>query len=234
VLEENLLTYLAFGLQAFIYVRHVKGIVATNIPAEEDYLRNAYGQAVDIDELGRNASIWTGMNASNIVGDELVARDRSLFERIVRGNDAPLSIRARALAAITTHIGNCEQQASVAFDYLARSAHRQQVGFALEMVNLRNLRNDEQDDRHVVVVIGRGNGAIEDPSAWNPEAIICDPWAEEAYPVSELQARSSPDHLLYPYIGDAPGAALDFRLEANADWPWDTELETHTLPDWSH
>lgn len=226
------MSYLAFALQAFVYVRHVKGIVATNIPADEVYLRAAYGNAVDIEALARNASIRTSGHANNIVSDELMARDRPLYERVVRGDNAPLQIRYQALAAVTTHIGNCEQQASVAFDYLARSGHRKQVAFALEMVALHDRANPEQDDQHVVVVIGRNDGAIEDPSAWNPEAVICDPWAEEAYPVRELGARSSAEHLLYPYIGNAPGAALEFRLEGNADWPWDTELEAHRLPDW--
>ena len=53
-------------------------------------------------------------------------------------------------------------------------------------------------DDHAFVVIGRTGGDRECFETWNPDAYICDPWAEQCYPISEFRVKQCGPNI--PYI----------------------------------
>ncbi len=62
--------------------------------------------------------------------------------------------------------GNCQEMAAVAFLYLL-----EQGVFPIEMVSIPH---------HTFVVIGRDPSTpIDEPSQWNADTIVCDPWRRE-------------------------------------------------------
>ena len=66
--------------------------------------------------------------------------------------------------------GNCTEQARIAFDYIAK-----QGVFPLELFSM--LYGD-----HAFVVVGRNQATDPlDPTTWNLDAVVCDPWAGEVY-----------------------------------------------------
>ncbi|HGK6652029.1 TPA: hypothetical protein ACJ5DZ_003124, partial [Legionella pneumophila] len=60
---------------------------------------------------------------------------------------------------------------------------------------------------HCLIVIGRVSGSDpNDISTWGEEAVICDPWAEKAYPLSEFRKMQSPENdIRYPEMCYANG-----------------------------
>jgi hypothetical protein len=92
-------------------------------------------------------------------------------------NDAA-SIKAAALLVVQHRAGNCQEQAALAFDKLARLGVR-----PVELMGVYL-----QD--HVLVIAGRLQGALGQQCnfrAWNEDAVVCDPWAKRAYFVTELE-----------------------------------------------
>ncbi|WP_340609515.1 hypothetical protein [Xenorhabdus bharatensis] len=78
-------------------------------------------------------------------------------------------------STIESKIGNCGEKAILAFYYLKM----QQVE-PLELFDAS--MGEAADDYHTFVVIGRTRGIETDPSTWNHETVVCDPWAEQVYP----------------------------------------------------
>lgn len=71
--------------------------------------------------------------------------------------------------------GNCYEQANLAFDYLVKQG--------ISPVELFSMIYGD----HVFVVIGRNpNTNAADPTTWNADAIICDPWAGEVYSAKDF------------------------------------------------
>jgi hypothetical protein len=101
---------------------------------------------------------------------DAVGRDVDVYSLL----DAP-SIKEAARLVGQHRAGNCQEQAALAFDMLARAGQR-----PLELMSIR-----EQD--HVVVVVGRLSGTPSTHDAWNKDTVICDAWAKRAYFVYALE-----------------------------------------------
>lgn len=104
----------------------------------------------------------------------------------VTGTAAPDYLsRFRQIYEITlrTKAGNCNEQSITAFVWLLDRGVR-----PLAWMHLTN-------GKHAFVVVGRKPGSGDDPSKWGDTAVVCDPWAGEAYPlpaekgVALLQSR---------------------------------------------
>ena len=98
------------------------------------------------------------------------------------GGDPVAKLNARAQLAQHLGVGNCNEQAAVAFDYL-RTTGRETglacVGFP--------------DHDHVFVVLGLHQRPPDEdsytygqgpPASWGADAVVCDPWYHEWFAVS--------------------------------------------------
>ena len=88
-------------------------------------------------------------------------------------------IRQVANDSIKWGVGNCGEQAAISFTELYNRGVR-----PLDYMWLTNRK-------HAFVVIGRKSDSGEDPSAWGDEAVICDPWNNDAYQLMPEMARST-------------------------------------------
>jgi hypothetical protein len=88
------------------------------------------------------------------------------------------------LARVTERLGcgNCGGQSALAFKELYDVGIR-----PLDWMWLTNMK-------HAFVVIGKATGGTIDPSTWGPDAVICDPWKGDSYP---LPAEKAKDLLLH-------------------------------------
>lgn len=79
--------------------------------------------------------------------------------------------------------GNCGEQAQTAFVFLKKKGVCN-LDFCSTSIGGHNL-----------VVIGRESGSNpEDISTWGDSAVICDPWAERAYPLSDFKEMQKPEN----------------------------------------
>ncbi|MBV8881037.1 MAG: hypothetical protein JO332_13800, partial [Planctomycetaceae bacterium] len=88
-------------------------------------------------------------------------------------------IRKIADNAIMTRCGNCGENAAIAFILSADAK--------VEPLDYMELAAPEDD--HAFLVIGRREGsnpARYDATSWGPDAVVCDPWMNKAYPCSEM------------------------------------------------
>lgn len=229
--------YLDFARLAVLHVRNERGLVSTNIDGDRALLSRGYGtNDAGVDAIAGNAGRTIG-SANDIVADELLARDRALYVRLtsVESPSNAVGIRAMALASTTTLVGNCEAQSAIAFDFLARFRDGRGLDFPIEMMSLSQRGGNGDDDQHVFVVIGRrAQTTANNPETWNPEAVICDPWAGAAYRVSELAGHATDrNDAIYPYARGLPQTGVMFRLEGNARWAWDGDPDAGPiLPTW--
>jgi hypothetical protein len=93
-------------------------------------------------------------------------------------------IEITAQASVNTRRGNCDEMSSIAFLWLASTSVRP--------VELLETGENGNGDKHQFVVIGRpGTADLQDPDVWTKDAVICDPWLDDAYKAAEL-----PDRLL--------------------------------------
>ena len=107
-------------------------------------------------------------------------RKRAKFAAGARARGAPQSLAQWIMElhyadnfACLMRAGNCGEQAAVAYVYLYHQGVR-----PLEYVTLAN-------GGHVFVLIGREAGSsLSDYKAWGDEAVVCDPWDNNAYPVA--------------------------------------------------
>ncbi|MDF1684675.1 MAG: hypothetical protein P1U36_08480 [Legionellaceae bacterium] len=81
--------------------------------------------------------------------------------------------------AKTHSVGNCCEKSCVAFNFL--NTHP-----SLSQVNIELFNNPFSD--HFFVVVGRHEDTpVHDPSQWNKDAVICDPWGESScYKISSV------------------------------------------------
>jgi hypothetical protein len=87
-------------------------------------------------------------------------------------------VRIKAQGAREARCGNCGEQSAVAFVFLLDKGVRPVEWFKFSDID------------HAFVVIGRlENSKENDPYDWGPNAVICDPWYEKAYPASELRTH---------------------------------------------
>jgi hypothetical protein len=117
--------------------------------------------------------------------------------------DAP-SVLAAAQLVAQHRAGNCQEQAALALDKLARRNVR-----PLEIMDILN-----QD--HTLVVAGRLAGNPLASEGWNSDTVICDPWAKRAYFVHALADEMA---LIRSVTSGETKMIQKFRLGAGARWP---------------
>ncbi|MPQ69654.1 MULTISPECIES: hypothetical protein [unclassified Pseudomonas] len=177
-----------------------------------------------------------GIAASNRPGDALTHGNAVLEQRHAVLNQSYLDdgifgfegkayVKAVAAAARASRAGNCEEQACLAFDMLAST------GIApLELMSLRNPVGAEgyqgpeirgaitgiveagyAGPDHVFVVCGRGvQTNLQDPTTWNDDAVICDPWAKRAYFVADMADEMK---LINRVSGGSMSTSQKYRFE---------------------
>jgi len=92
------------------------------------------------------------------------------------------------------------------------------------------------DEAHVLLVLGRTPGGANTPhTAWNDLAVVCDPWSDDVYPASDLDAHAKDrTGTLWPYTLGQPLLKLLYRSESNDKWAWTDEPGSSGLrPVWS-
>ena len=102
-------------------------------------------------------------------------------------------------------MGNCGEHARIAFDYL------KQIGVRVELVS------DFANDHCFVVIDKDPKSSSADPREWGAHAVVCDPWARQCFPASELKKRLA--HILFTH-SRLPIDHLekeDFRLLNSSD-----------------
>lgn len=117
-------------------------------------------------------------------------REISLKIRDV-SSDLPMNEFLKRMADILEEhrVGNCEEMVDLGLYYLSQSTNFHVKG---EVFSLK--KGD-----HVFLVIGRDpNSDPTDYATWGKDAIICDPWAGQAYPVSEIETKLH-SHRVYYY-----------------------------------
>lgn len=86
-----------------------------------------------------------------------------------------------AVASAKTQRGNCDEMSSLAF-LLLRDA-------GIKPIDLVETAPNAKDDKHQFVIIGRrSDEPLDEPDSWT-EAVICDPWAENASSTEGLMVR---------------------------------------------
>lgn len=94
-------------------------------------------------------------------------------------------IREIADQAVRTRCGNCGEHAAVAF--------MQCIESKVEPIDYMECAGPGDD--HAFLVIGRrenSNPARYDAATWGPDAVVCDPWMNKAYPCSEMAIHLAP------------------------------------------
>lgn len=82
--------------------------------------------------------------------------------------------------------GHCAEQAAAAYWFLV-----DEMGLHGSSVDLCDVMNGD----HAVVVIGRrSNSDPEDMRTWGADAVVCDPWANKAYPLSKFEEMQRPEN----------------------------------------
>ena len=121
-----------------------------------------------------------------------------------------------AAASMRLHgIGGCVELSGAAFEWLNEQGVR-----PLDLMGFTS-------DSHVFVVVGRQDGSNSaDPSTWGPDAVICDPWANKVYPVSEWSENQRSENNVPLAYGAGDGhylcgvLASCIRLGTKMDDPW--------------
>src|SRR3990167_2136058 len=97
------------------------------------------------------------------------------------------------IAAQTFQIGNCYEQALIAFYFLAT----QKAVLNVELIHMPFAD-------HIFVLIGRAeNSDIADPMTWGDDVVVCDPWGCRYYPASNFLFQMNDllsDQLGYSYF----------------------------------
>lgn len=89
-------------------------------------------------------------------------------------------IRWMAHTAKKAKVGNCGECASVAFMYLRDIQRAKRLDW---------MRYNKPGD-HAWVVIGRAQKSkTSDYKTWGPEAVVCDPWGNVAFPANQVPSK---------------------------------------------
>jgi hypothetical protein len=99
------------------------------------------------------------------------------------------NIEVTAHAAMDVKKGNCDEMSSIAYLFL-RIRGTRPIDLFETMAAVRGVGEDAVEDSHQFVVIGRqGNQNRNSPDTWSADAVICDPWANEAYQAASLHEK---------------------------------------------
>ncbi len=124
-------------------------------------------------------------------------------------------IEVTAQASVDTKKGNCDEMSSIAYLYLRSSTIRPIDLFETGVV-YKGDGEDRFEDKHQFVVIGRGTNESQNvPTSWSADAVVCDPWAEAAYPGRDLHDKLG--ELGYPT--QLTLRMRDERVDRDADNP---------------
>jgi hypothetical protein len=102
---------------------------------------------------------------------------------VTAATDPIESLWKRAQFAAHVKVGNCHEQAAIAFSYLHQTGREQKLACVA-------YRSNVPDNQHVFVVLGLDQrpdrlsfkfGQVPD---WGFDAVVCDPWAHEWFRVS--------------------------------------------------
>ena len=81
------------------------------------------------------------------------------------------------------HFGNCGEMSAVAY------LHLRPLIRPITLVEVKFF-SSWRDANHAFVVIGRDAASVNtDIRKWNPECAVCDPWANKAYPLRQIEAE---------------------------------------------
>lgn len=117
---------------------------------------------------------------------------------------APDVARIRAAVLRETGFGTCSDVSAAAYRDLV---DRLPAGTRVEQCRL--VGGD-----HSLVVIGRREGSDpKDMSTWGPEAVVCDAWANKAYPLSQFEAMRRPELDVKRFNGSSDAHYLSGRLQ---------------------
>ena len=101
------------------------------------------------------------------------------------------NIMAPAIVGRKFSWGNCESKAALAFIYLGENGVT-----PIEVMSV--------GDDHILLVLGRDQkGKIPDLSTWGEKAVVCDPWADDAYGAQLLRTK-----VTQPPLAAVVGATL--------------------------
>jgi hypothetical protein len=124
-------------------------------------------------------------------------------------------IEVTAQASVDKKKGNCDEMSSIAYLYLRSSAIRPIDLFETGVV-FKGEGENRFEDKHQFVVIGRGAKEGQNaPTSWSQDAVVCDPWAEAAYPARNLHEKLG--ELGYPT--QLTLRMRDDRVDRDADEP---------------
>ncbi len=85
--------------------------------------------------------------------------------------DMPTYIERTAEIAKKWEVGNCMEQAAIAFDYLLKNTRARPLDYM-----------SRTDINHAFVAIGRSETSnISDYKTWGDGCVVCDPWNNKAY-----------------------------------------------------
>lgn len=101
-------------------------------------------------------------------------------------------LRELAEKAIRSRCGNCGEHAAIAFITC--------VDQKVEPLDYMECAGPGDD--HVFLVIGRREGSSDsryDAATWGPDAVVCDPWMNKAYPCSEMSIHLAPRTSTFVY-----------------------------------
>ncbi|MDR0219442.1 MAG: hypothetical protein LBI71_11340 [Enterobacteriaceae bacterium] len=151
--------------RAINYVNDTLGVISPNqIPKTPEFLENRKQTNTKLKSLRKyiNRTLDRKMKRDGITKDKSDYNIQS-YKRII-----PI----RSAYASKYHVGNCGEKAAIAFTRLKFLGARPIEFFSIKMLN----------DTHSIIVIGRISGDRLNPSTWNRDAVICDPWDNKAYP----------------------------------------------------
>ena len=182
---------LIFADRAIDHVRSTCGILAANRDADQAMwkLKNP---ELDMDQTYERAQDDVDLNTPKIVKKIPFGT-----EEIIDPKD---KVKAQATYTRQYKVGNCEYQASLAFEYLKEiGAKPLDIVFFAPFENndrkpvktLGKAATENVRPDHVFVVIGRPNGTDATTyTTWGNDAVICDPWARRAYFARNLEFES--------------------------------------------
>jgi hypothetical protein len=183
--------YIVAAEAAVSYVRSTCGILAANRDADQALWKSTK-PTLDMDETHERAQ-------DDVVLNTPVKIRKAMFgtEEIV---DTADKVRAEAEYTIKYGVGNCEPQASVAFEYLKKMGIKPLdiVFYAPFDKNAKMPvkplgKTDPEMVRldHVFVVIGRPKKSdVTTYTTWGADAVVCDAWARRVYFASHLADES--------------------------------------------
>jgi hypothetical protein len=127
--------------------------------------------------VGSKASGWSGCGIRDMISQQSE-------ERFNQG-ERPILCAYKSVIAVTSKysLGNCEELATLVLHYILLNA----PGVYAETYEIR------EGDHQFVVLNRDPYSKADDPSTWG-NAIICDPWANEAYSANECVGRLKTYH----------------------------------------